>query len=297
MNKIVTVASAIAFLLGGDAFAADTTTVVYNFFSPTGAGKSVQINTGAKSYKYFIAEKGSSFGFDVTGPTKVKILTRAEFKTGQNELSYEIQTWEGDHLIKGRKVKTTPAAFLFNNANLGLGRGIILDVPAGKHSYRLWITSDLADTYYLRFYQTQSGAGIISDYIQPTQFQRQVTYLSGNTILPYYLVDSTGGVTLDLAGPMRLTIFCRANYDHDMTGKAKFMLGMFEEGREAAQFAGVVKMATGAQFKELTELVPSTLTTFTFTVPAGRHVYQFKKLESASPSLALRFKIAKPILE
>lgn len=293
MNKIGTIVMAIVLLIAGNSFAADTTGVVYKVFTPTGAGKSVLVKSGDKQLKYFAVEKGVSFGFNVTGPTKVKIMTRAEFKPGIKELNYEIQTWEANHLIKGRKATTTPSALSVGGLNIGLARDMIIDVPEGMHSYRLWITSDKTDRYYVRFYQIGAVSETEPDYIQPTQFKQQVTLVSGNNLQAYYLVDATGGVSLTVTGPMSLEIFCRANYDHDMKGRAKYTLGMSEEGREITQFSGVVSMSSKAQFKELSELIPSTLNTYTYSVPAGKHIYQFKKLESASPNLALRFRVAK----
>ena len=47
------------------------------------------------------------------------------------------------------------------------------------------------------------------------------------------------------------------------------------------------------QFKELKDMVPSTLNVYMFKVPDGRHVYAFKKVDATSPSLALRFQISK----
>jgi hypothetical protein len=293
MKKTAAFILAICLLFTGISFAADTTAVSYKVFKPTGAGMSLLVQSGTKQFKYYIVSRGTSFGFDVTGPTKVKVYTRAEFKTGIKEQSYEIQVWEADRLVKGRKVKATPSALLANSQILGLSRSVIFDVPAGQHSYRLWMISDKADKYYIRFYQTQPGAKSSIDNLQPTQFKRQVTLVSGGNMLPYYLVDTTGGVSLNVAGPAQLIIYCRANYDKNMRGKSKFTLGMYESGKEAAQFPGAVKMATKTEFLELGELVPSTLNTYTFNVPVGKHIYQFKKIDSASPNLALRFKTAK----
>jgi hypothetical protein len=293
MNKVAALFLTICLSFSGISLAADTTAISYQIFKPSGAGKSQMVQSGVKQYKYYVVDRGASFGFDVTGPTKVKVYTRAEFKAGVSDLSYEIQVWEGDRLVKGRKVKATPSALLANGQKLGLARSVIFDVPAGKHSYRLWIVSDKADKYYARFYQALSGAKSSINILQPAQFKRQVTLVSGQNMLPYYLVDTTGGVSLNVAGPAQLIIYCRANYDKNMKGKSKYTLGMFESGKETAQFPGAVKMATKTEFLELGELVPSTLNTYTFNVPAGKHVYQFKKIDSASPNLALRFKTAK----
>jgi hypothetical protein len=294
MNKLGIIVLGTVLLVSGCLYAADTTTTAYNVFTPTGAGKNVLIKSGARQYNYFVVEKGVSFGFDITGPDKIKIHTRAEFKPGLKDVGYEIQVWEANHLIKGRKVNATPSALTFNNQALGLSRDIIIDVPEGVHKYRLWITSDQADRYYTRFYQT--NATVVDNpvnYIQPSQFRQQVTLLSGGNLEAYYIVDTAGGVTLTIDGPVMLTLFCRANFDKNMKGRAKFTLGMYEGDREVTQFAGAVPISSKAAFKELSDLVPSTLNTYGFSVPPGKHIYQFRKINSASPSLAIRFKATK----
>jgi hypothetical protein len=295
MSKIGIFIAAIVLLITGSSFAADTTSTAYNVFTPTGAGKTVLIKSGDKQYNYFIVEKGVSFGFDITGPDQIKIHTRAEFKPSLKDIGYEIQVWEANHLIKGRKVSTTPSTLKFNDQALGLSRDIIMDVPEGIHKYRLWITSDQADRYYTRFYQTRAAVENPVKYLQPSQFRQQVTLLSGGNMEAYYIVDSNGGVTLTIDGPVQLTLFCRANFDKNMKGRAKFTLGMYEGEKEVTQFAGVVSISSKAQFKELSDLVPSSLNTYGFAVPAGKHIYQFRKINSASPSLAIRFKTAPSI--
>ena len=84
----------------------------YRAFTPSGAGKSAFAKSGDKQYKYFVVDKGTSFGFDVTGPATVKIRTRAAFKPNIKSLDYEIQIWEAERLISGRKVKASPATIL-----------------------------------------------------------------------------------------------------------------------------------------------------------------------------------------
>ncbi len=292
MKKVTIILLAILLGVSGSSIAAKKSK--YRAFTPSGAAKSVFVKSGAKQYKYFIVEKGTSFGFDVTGPTTVRIRTRAELKPDVKNPSYEIQVWEGDRMATGRKVKTAPSKLLVDNQSIGLARTVFVKVPKGRHSYRLWMTSDKVDKYYVKFYRlrkttkkTKLGA------IKPYQYDKEVTLLSGKNAIPYYLVDNDGGVSLSVVGPTDLRIYCHAAYSQTMQGRTKYTLAMYEDGTQVAQFAGAVKMSSNMQFKDLNDFVPSTLSTHVFKVPDGKHIYVFKEVESASPNLAIRFKISK----
>lgn len=293
MRKIGLLLLTFIFLFSEASFGAKTN---YKVFRPTGAGESVFLKSGGKQYKYFTVKKGASFGFEAIGPTKIKIRTRAELIPAVKDGSYEIQVWEGDQLITGRKTNTRASVLSLNAQvdRIGLSRAIVLSVPKGKHSYRLWITSDKYSTFYARFYQEKRKPRKIEyGLFKPSDFKKQVTLVTGKNKIAYYLVDNAGGVTLTVVGPTKLRIYCRANFDQSMKGNAKFSLGLFEKGQESAKFAGVAKLASNLNFKEVGEIMPSKLHTFTFDVPQGRHEYEVRKINSASPNLAVRFKIQK----
>jgi hypothetical protein len=292
MKKVTIMLLAVLLGTSGSSFAVQQSK--YRAFTPSGAGKSVFVKSGAKQYKYFIVEKGTSFGFDVTGPTTVRIRTRAALNSDVKSANYEIQVWEGDQLMTGRKVQTSPSKLMVDNQNLGLARTVFVKVPKGRHSYRLWITSDKVDKYFVRFYRLRTNTAKSKfGAIAPYQFDKQVTLLSSKSAITYYLVNSEGGVSLNVVGPTKLKIYCHAAYSQTMQGRTKYTLAMYEDRSEVAQFPGAVKTSSKVQFKELNDLVPSTLSTYIFNVPDGKHVYEFKEVESAAPELAVRFKISK----
>jgi len=284
---------AFSVLLSGIAFGAKTQ---YRVFRPSGATESVFLKSGEKQFKYFAIKKGASFGFEAVGPTIVKIRTRAELLPIVKEGEYKIEVWEGDKLIAGRKASTRTSAITLNSQmeKIGIARTVVIKVPKGKHAYRLWVTSDKFGTFYARFYQEKK---IIkkAEYstFTPSDFKIQVTLVAGQKNTSYYLVDNAGGVTLTVVGPTRLRIYCRANFSQDMKGNAKFSVGLFDKNMEAARFAGVAKLAQDLTFKEIGDIMPSRLHTFAFDVPAGRHQYEVRKINSASPNLAVRFQIRK----
>lgn len=291
MKKLVLLLLTVAILTGGSAFAAKAK---YKAFSPTGAGKGLFLKSKTDQHKYFVVDKGTSFGFDVVGPTKVKIRIRAAMKSGVSLSEYEMQVWEGDQLIRGQKVKAKASLLTAEAENTGVGvsRTMVITVPKGKHSYRLWVTSTNTDKFYTRFYQVKKAAKKAKySSFKPIEFTKQVTVKSGKNSISYYVVDSKGGAKVSVVGPAKMQIYCRASFDKNMKGRVKFTLGMYEGTTLASQYPGVTKASTKVSIVEDGGLIPSYLNKFTFDVPSGKHIYQFKMLDSASPGLALRFKI------
>jgi hypothetical protein len=141
----------------GIAFASSGSKMTYKAFTPTGAATSALLQSGTKQVKYSVVEKGTTLSFDITGPATVKIRTRAEFKPDASNIAYEGQIWEGENLIVDRKVKASVSKLTLPGQNIGIfnARDLIIKVPDGKHSYRLWLISDKIDRYYTRFYRAE----------------------------------------------------------------------------------------------------------------------------------------------
>jgi hypothetical protein len=292
MKKLVIFLLAFAIMAGGSAFAAKTK---YKAFTPTGAGKGLFLKSKTDQHKYFVVNKGTSFGFDITGPTKIKIRTRPAMKTGVALSEYEMQIWEGDKLIKGLKAKCKASMLTVEGEtnSVGVAKSLTIAVPKGKHSYRLWVTSANTDKFYSRFYQVKKAARKIKySSFKPLEFTKQITVKSGKNSIPYYMVNTKGGARVSVVGPAKMQIYCRAGFDKNMKGRVKYTLGMYEGTILAKQFPGVTKASTKTDFVEDGGLIPSYLKKFTFDVPAGKHTYEFKMLDSSSPGLALRFKIS-----
>jgi hypothetical protein len=293
MRKVVIFLVAFVFIASGVSFAAK---IKYRAFTPTGATKSVTLKSKTSQHKYFVVDKGISFGFDAAGPTRIRIRTRAEMSPDTKNAEYEIQVWEGDHLVDGRKVKSvaSPIASDEIKAPIGLARDVIVKVPKGKHTYRLWVISDKTSRIYARFGQEKKPAKKTQyNYYKPYEFTKQVTLVSSKKPVIYYVVDQNGGASLSVVGPTKIQIYCRATFNKSIKGSAKFSLGLFEKGQQAAIFPAVAKASSKIEFKELPEMIPSALNTFVFSVPEGKHVYELKEVDLAAPSLAVRFKIAK----
>ena len=295
MKKSFIYAIAILLLAFGIAVAAKSK-IKYRVFAPGGAEKKTFVKLNEKKYSYFELEKGKTIGFDVTGPTRVKIKTRALLPAALKSGSYEIQIWEGDKLITGRKAQAGVSKATIDNLSgqVGIGKNLKFKVPRGKHSYRVWIKSDDTDKFMVRFYQQKPARKKIT-YISkaPDFFSKKVKVPIKNSQVSYYVVDHSGGAKLSVVGPTKIKILCRAAFDHNMKGRSKFTLGVFENNSQVQMFSSMAEPSAKLMFAEMTDLIPSDLHTYILSVPSGKHTFEFRKMNSAAPNLAVRFKIQK----
>ncbi len=290
MRKSIIFCMTILMLALGTAIAAKTK---YRVFRPDGAGKHEFLQSDGKKYKYFALQQGQVIDFKVTGPTRVKIRVRPGLEGGIKSADFEVQVWEGEKLAAGRKANSKKSKLQTDakGLDIGLARDLFFRVPKGKHNYKVTVVSSNVKKSYLRFYQEKKKKKPKFATYKPTEFDKTVKLKSKKSDITYYLVDKNGGVRLSLIGPAEVVVYCRTNFDKNIKEKSKFALGVFENGETVKNFTGIAKKSTKTVYSDRTDLIPSTLHKYTLNVPSGKHTYTFKKVNSAAPNIAIRFKM------
>jgi len=266
----------------------------YKAFTPTKAEKNAFLKSDSKKLKYFEIEKNGSIEFDITGPAKIKIRTRAAFSGNAESVAYKLTIWEGNKVRAGRKAKTKHSKLTVDGSDnkIGLARDIFLDVPKGKHVYTVSFSSGEVDMVYARFYMSKpkKKKSAYESYI-PYEFVRKEKLKSGKSVSSYYFIDENGGAKIKVIGPTKIKIYCRANFDPTIKEKSKFSFGVFEGEKSVKKFSAIADKSSKSVYTKTPELIPSTMHSFVLDVPGGEHIYEFKKLNSPSPNLAIRFLI------
>ncbi|UCE67125.1 MAG: hypothetical protein JSU85_03685 [Candidatus Zixiibacteriota bacterium] len=290
MRKSIIFCVTVLMLAFGTAMAAKTK---YKVFRPDGAGKHQFLQSDGKKYKYFELEQGQVIDFRVTGPTKVKIRVRPALEGGIKAADFEIQVWEDKKLIAGRKAESKKSNLKVDvkGVDVGLARDLFFKTPKGSHNYKIKVVSSDIKKSYVRFYQEKKKKKPKYVTYKPTEFDKTVKLKSKKSNITYYLVDKDGGVKLSLMGPAEVLIYCRTNFDKNIKEKSKFALGVFENGETVKNFTGIAKKSAKTVYSDRTDLIPSTLHKYTLNVPSGKHTYTFKKVNSAAPNIAIRFKM------
>jgi len=290
MKKLFTIIIAILVTFFNSAIAGK---IKYKAFTPDGAGKHEFLKSGDKKYKYFLAEAGQGIEFFIKGPTKGKIRIRPAIEKGKKSVEFEIQVWEGDKLVVGKKVKSSKSKMnsAASNVSIGVARDIFFKVSKGKHNYKIKILSEDSKKFYTRFYQKKKKRRPKFITFAPVKNGKTANLKSKKSDITYYLVDNNGGAELNIIGPAELIIYCRVNFDKTMKEKSKFALGIFEDNKSVKKFKGIAKKSLKAAYSDKKDLIPSILHKYKFKVPSGKHTYQLKKVNSAAPSLSIRFKM------
>jgi len=118
MRKSLVFSAAVLLLAFGTAAAGKTK---YRVFKPDGAGKYEFLKSDGKKYKYFMLEQGQVIDFKIIGPTKVKIRVRPALEGKIKSADFEIQVWEGDKLIAGRKVNSRKSKLRTDTKGIDIG--------------------------------------------------------------------------------------------------------------------------------------------------------------------------------
>jgi hypothetical protein len=290
MKKFLALGTMILILAFGSAEAAKTK---YKVFGLDGGDKKVFLQSGDNKYRYYVLDQGQAIDFTVNGPTRVKVRVRPALEGAIQSADYEIQIWEGDKLVTGRKVNSGKSGLAAEekDAEVGLARDVFFKVPKGNHSYRVKVLSQGVKKSYLRFYQEKKKKSAGYATYKPSEFKETIRLKSKKSDITYFQVDTDGGVKLSVLGPAEVRIYCRANFDKNIKDKTKFALGVYENGESVKKFTGIAKKSMAAIYSDRADLIPSTLHKYVLNVPSGKHEYTLRKVNSSAPSLSIRFKM------
>lgn len=290
MRKFLAICTTILIMAFGSQLSAKT---IYKVFRPEGAGKSEFLQSGAKKYRYFLLDEGKTINFQATGPIKIKIRARAALEGGIKSANFVVQVWEGNELITGKKAvaRVSKLKSDVKGVEVGLARDLFFKVPKGRHNYDIKLVSSDVKKSYVRFYQEKKKKKPKYITYKPSKFKETVRLKGSKSDITYYLVDNNGGAELSVIGPAEVMIYCRTNFDKTIKGKSKFALGVFENGESVKKFTGIARASSKMTYSDRTDLIPSTLHKYTFKVPSGKHTYTLKKVNSAAPNIAIRFRM------
>ncbi len=255
----------------------------------------VKVKVLGKKLTYYPLEKGDEIIITITGPTKMRVLSRIEFGADpRGEKSYYLR-YERDDGKKGKFRRVTDAsstAVLADDeaVHLGTSRSVYLNVPDGKHTYRFYVGSKSNYRLYLRFYQRRVALGEGADNVAftPAAFTSQVPLIVKEEEVTYYRVGEQDTVRLSVIGPSTIKVLCRLEFDPTMITEQKFRVRIFEDGSEKQVVPLRSAPSEVAEYREMSDKIPGKAAKFFIEVPKGKHDYTFQIMDNGRNAL-LRF--------
>ncbi len=246
-----------------------------------------------KPLSYWRLDKSTPTLVKITGPTKLKIVTRAVLPEKKNSVTYSIlverdgnKKYKLSRSTKLTKSTTNPQK---TSERIGESRSIEFKVPSGEHTYAIFIPKSEKNIVYGRFL-VQNGKKEEVNYIdfKPVGALDKVSIVVKEQEYLYHRAQSGRPVELEVIGPTRIKSIVRLEFDHTMRGDKTFRIQVKENDNIIQTIPFTGKISATATYKEKTDKLLSRGYTFYIDVPAGKHRY---KIDTPDPgiSVLLRF--------
>ena len=216
---------------------------------------------------YYLLTSSQPLEFKVQGPTWLRVYTRLWWPDGVDwDRQYRMSLWQGD-VERPLVFESGPSRSSFGPERRPVGkwRSFYVQVPAGFNSYRLDLEDAPTDTVGVRFTFRAPKPW------KPVAVQGEVLFLADGADTTRMTKLKTGqplGVTV--AGPCRVRVSARLNFDPSMVGAQNFVLTVNKGERVVANDNLRVSRSEAAYVNE-PGLVPSSRRTLRFNLGEGTH--------------------------
>jgi hypothetical protein len=244
--------------------------------------------------RYFLADSETPVEAVVTGPARIKVLTRLDLKgLSEDEAFYTLSVW-----LDGEKVdsieKSTHASevavVMPGETEVGVIRRFYLDVPQGTHVCEVG-PANRGDRVYMRFFRPieEKKRKLVS--LSPSSEAEPLTALYKEKEISYYMLDKSEPVTLELNGPTELKVTSRLHFDESMMGRQNYIVELVIDDSEHRSFQIETTRSSSVTFKEMPGVIPGVAKSFVLPVKKGRHHLAFRLTATAAESAGIRLRI------
>jgi hypothetical protein len=253
----------------------------WNSITPEAFDREVTLEISKKDRAYYELQKGSEVRVRVSGPTKLRVISRVQIPSSKEERQYTYFVRRDE----GRWVKFTRYSGVSSYADLkgdgstqiSTSKKHILKVPAGVHTYTFRLSKKSTRRVFLRFHQLGSGFGEPTDVVAmtPKVAGESVRLVVGEQITTYNRLAETHDIALNLIGPTKLKVLARLEFDPNMRGQQNFRVQVYEDGVIKGTYPLTAVKSDVCQYEEPSSLVPAKGETFYVDIPEGEHEYRF----------------------
>jgi hypothetical protein len=249
-----------------------------------------------RQYTYVRLDDQTPLEFTVTGPRRVKIVTRYLFaEDDPQEAEYTVRILRDgvSHLEKTVLTKESGKSRRCERGAVGEVRRIYLDVPRGAHAYQVFVVGPDRQAAARVYRQVKSGATREVP-LTPTAYRSVVNLqFSSGALSSYYAFDAERALRFEVIGPSRVLVCTRLEFDHTMNGSQSYGIEVIQDGLRVRGYRYNVKKMETVCFVEKSDTLPGERKCFTLRVPKGAHAYELRLAGGAAWRAVARVSIPK----
>ncbi len=240
--------------------------------------------------EYLLLEKDKPIIFKVDGPTYLRVYTRLVYPKGAKGVAiYKLilEEDEQQERIITKKTELSDKAYL-DGKRLGKWRSFLIEVPPGKHTYKLGIWKSPSPQIAIRIRRT---APPVWKELSPLSSAEVLTAYEAEKKTNYYLLETGKTIKFRVDGPKRIKVVVRLNFDDSMGEEGGFTIAVKENGNDIERASFKTYRSDEVRWKNRKDVVPGKAQTFYFEIPKGKHVIEVELLGTLAKSAGIRLLI------
>jgi hypothetical protein len=261
---------------------------------PKIAGVKVSIIVSGKNRTYYQLSNDKVIMLTVKGPGKLKIITRGQFNSSNNNywnysLFYRIDGTE--------KIKTDfnrvnrDANSEFKDKSLGIpaeGENILIDLARGEHTIELWSES-ASPKIHARFIFTETKEKKINWIpLSPLFPNEPVSLVTNEDVVSYYRFSSKKPLKIRITGPTTLRILNRLETSYKMKGVINYRIQVKEDIIVKNTYMLNCIGSDVTSYKKPCDKIPGKANEIVINVPGGTHLYEIIPLDKDKNTVLAR---------
>lgn len=258
----------------------------------------VVVTVKGKSRIYFEVSPKRPLELSVTGPARVRVVTRAMVAAGVAlPVSYAVKVVSAGATLGESKTESSPADRVRRRDGKGVvckSRTLLVSVPAGVHGLSIGVEGapDILARILVASPQREPDTAMIS--LTPLEAARSVTVAEGERLIPYYTTRRGRPVRFRIVGPTSVEVTSRLDFDSTMRGPQRYRLAIRAGGAPTREETFTTTKAAAATYAEMKDRVPSKIDRIVLTLGDGTHELAIEILSPKQGVAQIHARIPQP---
>jgi len=260
----------------------------------------IRVLVSGKPRVYYRVSSGSPLTFSVTGPGRLRIVSRVEFRSAKAPaIAYRIRLEGEGRVWREHATESSPAPkarIKESGAPVGKSRTVVVAVPAGEHVLTLSSEGTMSVLVRVLVAEASSRTRERMVSITPVEAVQSVTVSEGEKLIPYYTVTKARPVRLRIVGPTSLELSTRLDFDPTMRGVQPYKISIVGAGRRPRTARFRATKSAAATYTDLQDRVPSKIDRIYLDLGPGLHDLSVRLVEPRSGTIEIHARIPEPAM-
>lgn len=252
-----------------------------------------------KTRTYYLISASKESVIKLNGPGTLKLVTRAQFISGQKEsvgyeITYSINGGETKKLKVKSAKRSTKATYLDGKMGIpGQVKEFEIEIPRGNNTIEIKLMNGEipVTTRYVFTHKKDKKQDWID--FAPTQSVQVVDLITHETSASYYRFSDEKPMKIEVLGPTQLRVFSRVEFDYQKRGRVNYRLQVTSDGKVINTYQLSSRRSEVSVYKVDKDLVPGKASEFLIEVPEGKHTYEIVPLDKDKRTILGRIMIVK----